>query len=477
MNALATTIKQLFKGMKWFETSEYVLLMLLVVALPIYWQLGVWMLAMLCVNMVVKIVATRRIGNPALWRATRVCLYLMMLVYLLYAASILYTSQPREAVSTITMMLPLLLFPLLTLLGDTRYITRRHISTLVYLLAAVLSLRFVVMLVRSLFHTIDSQLFSGLTELMASSLAGIASYIAHASPIPILGENVALLPVQAAAHLFVGTPLEKLPQYKFDPLHHNYLSLYLLTAVALLYCQLVHHWHQPSWKKCRWVVVADMATLSTYVLLSGSRSGVVIWTLLAAACFIHMTFCLHRWRVVGITVAAIALLVGCSYWASPKTYERITSTAHSLLTGQQGDVRQELWSSGLETARKHLLIGYGCDGYWETLFKQYHADESFYASNTGLSTHNQYIETLLATGIVGLAALILMVLVPVVLALRPPPGHLSLILFTLVYAASFFFEAMLGRQMGLLFISVWYCILSHPQRQSEMPTAAPHIEQ
>ena len=471
MSILAANVKPLFKELQWHQASEYSLLALLAVSLPLSWRLVLWCLILLCANTLARIFATRHVGNPALDRPTRICLCLMMLFYLVYALSGIYSNNPHEALSTISTMLPLLLFPLVFLLTDTRYLTRRHLSLLTYLMAATLTVRFIIMLIRSAFHTIDTQLFSSTTDLITTLLAQLVTPAVQSLPFPELGKVIAIPPFRAVAHLLNNTMFDSRPTYLFDPLHHNYLALYILTTIALLYTELTRHWHTPRWHRLRWFIILDIALLSAYILLSGSRSGMVAWVLLFIACLAHLAIARHQWRTIGIILAIVALLIGVTYWASPKTYSRVTSTARDLHRGDESDLRQSLWQSGLEIAKERPLFGYGCDGYWEALFQQYRSHDHLGASISGLSTHNQYLETTLVAGLVGLSAMLAMILIPALLSLRRPHRNLPMILFTVAYAACIFFEATFGRQMGLLFIGFWYClILLYPLSHSSQPT-------
>ena len=456
MNIRPSFVKHLFQGLRWYETSEYALLMLFVVSTSIQWRIALWCFVLLCANTLIKIIASHHIGNPALSRPIRTCLGLMILFYLVFAISGTYSSQPDEALSTAATMLPLLIFPLLFLLSDTRYLHARRLSALAYLLAATLTLRFAIMLPRSAFHTANSQLFSFTTSTFATLMAQAASWLSQQIPFPRLGNQLSLLPLRAVAHLINGSPFEHLKTFLFDPMHHNYLALYILTAIALLYASLVHHWQSPRWHRARWLVLGDIILLSVYILLSGSRSGIVAWAFLATACLIHLAFVKKQWRTLAIVITATALIIGISYWASPKTYKRITDTAKNILNGEEGDVRQTLWLSGLSAIKDRPLFGYGCDGYWDTLFEQYRTHD---LPTSQLNTHNQYIETTLAAGLLGLAVMLAMMAMPVVLALHRPHRNLPMVLFTMVYAVCIAFEVSFGRQMGLLFISFWYCIL------------------
>ena len=120
----------------------------------------------------------------------------------------------------------------------------------------------------------------------------------------------------------------------------------------------------------------------------------------------------------------------------------------------------------MELVKGHELIGWGCDGYWEELRERYRAhDFAEGYEPERYNTHNQYLETLITLGIVGAAVLVFMVVYPAATALRRRSRNLHMLLFTIVYGGFLMFEVMFGRQMGLLFICWWFCLLLLPYNQ------------
>ncbi len=114
----------------------------------------------------------------------------------------------------------------------------------------------------------------------------------------------------------------------------------------------------------------------------------------------------------------------------------------------------------MELVKERPLTGWGSDGYWPELRERYRAhDFAEGYEPERYNTHNQYLETLLMTGSVGLAVLLMMVLVPAVASCCKPRRNLPMALFTIVYGGFLMFEVMFGRQMGLLFICWWYGLL------------------
>lgn len=413
-------LTKLFSGFKWHQTIEYLLIVLLTIATPIDWHLGVWVLMALTLFTLVKGIVTRRVGNPALGRLPRICLYLLILLYVIYMVSTLYSSNPTEAWSTtIITMMPLALLPAIFLTSDMTFLQQKHRSALIHLLAITLTVRFVVMAIRA-----------------------TISYL-H------------------------GTPANMLIDFHFDPLHHNYLAMYLIAAVVLLYTELQKNWISPTWHKIRWLTIADMLLLILYMVIMGSRSGLVVLALVAVVCMIHLAFVKKQWLATGLMIIALGITIGASYLAAPKLYWRILYSIERLASGQQGDSRQMLWLCGLEVLQGHEIIGLGCDGYWDLLKERYIAhDFAEGYTHEQYNTHNQYLETALATGIVGLSVMLAFILMPIFIACRRKSRNLSMILFTLVYAGCIAFEASFARQMGLLFIFWWYAILLLDLRKS-----------
>lgn len=406
-------IKRYFHNLKWYQCTELMLMILLTITIAIDWHYGVWTLILFTLSTIIKCCVTHAVGNPLLSKTTRISLIAIILYYLVYTASTLYSSNPSEAWSTtLITMLPLILLPLIFLASDMSYLTQRHRSAMVYLLATTLTLRFFIMSIR------------------------------------------------AAVGYMNGTSIRMLIDFHFDPLHHNYLAMYLIATVALLYTELTRNWNLPTWKKWRWIAIADIMLLTLYMAIMGSRSGLVVMALVVVACVAHLAFVRKQWLATGLMVIGLGVLVGASYFAVPDIYWRIIYSVQKIASGEQGDSRQMLWKCGLEVLNGHEIIGHGCDGYWDLLHDKYleHDFEEGY-SHQQYNTHNQYLETTLATGLIGLSIMLFFIVLPFVVSLCKKTKNLTFVLFTITYAGCIAFEATFARQMGLLFIFWWYGLL------------------
>ena len=168
---------------------------------------------------------------------------------------------------------------------------------------------------------------------------------------------------------------------------------------------------------------------------------------------------LKRPKIAGIVVLVFALFMGLNYLTMPKLFSRAQNTIEDMEAGEDGDVRQDIWECAWELVDEHEAIGYGNDGYWNDLYREYveHDLPNCY-NEEKLNMHNQYLETLVATGVVGLIVLIAMVAIPAIVSITRRYWNPIMAVFTLSYALWIFFEEAFARQMGLLFICWWYGI-------------------
>lgn len=418
-----------FKGLRWQEKLTFGALCLALASVVLWWRLGIIALMVLVATSLVKLISTRRIGNPSLGRPQRICLWAMVAYWMLYVVSALVSTDHAEGWSTAGIKLYFFLLPLLCLCNDTTYLTRPRLRALFQILTATLLLRLLICL----------------------SIDGI--------------------------QLWQGTPFDTLKNWQFDPLglHRNYLALYINTSLAFIYSQAIRVDLPDRRRRLPWLVAAAVA-LVAYLFLIASRSGLLTLGLLAVAGLIHLTFVRKRWKTgLSIVLLSIGVLAG-AYWAVPSTFSRFTTPLQNRDANHVADEREILWECGMKTAQKELLFGYGSGDYMPSLLESYNERGYYKAVRENLGTHNQYLETILETGLVGATMLLLMLFAPLVASLHKKRRNLWVLMAILVMTFQMTFESMLNRQMGAQFIALVYCllILSLTSRDNGNTTVSQH---
>ena len=112
-----------------------------------------------------------------------------------------------------------------------------------------------------------------------------------------------------------------------------------------------------------------------------------------------------------------------------------------------------LWDAAIK-ATPNLLIGVGTGDYTSVLNDYYRSHNLSQFSVSNYNAHNQFIQTLLSNGILGLVALLIMLIRPLLLSIRyqNPLGILVFFSF-FIYGLT---EVFLGRYQGVVFFALMH---------------------
>lgn len=406
-------IKNLMTGMQWWEKGEYIALIAMMASLPIAWRLSMWSMIATVAFGVCGIVSTRRVGNPQLGKGQKVGLWLMVAFFAIYLASACYSTNSDYGWRTATGKLPFLLLPLTILLGDTAFLTKERIKGIFYTLWAMVLLRFAVAIV----------------------VAGV--------------------------RFATGTPLSGLMEENFINIHHSYISLYAVVAASFGYTEIMRQIKRSGWNRKCWMHVAALIAFTLLTVLTNSRAGMIYMALLILVFAIDWTTSTKR-VATALTALLVAIAAGVAvYQVIPKEYKRFTYAIREIRAGRSGDCRPLMIRSGLEAAKSHWVFGYGSGDYEEPLQEQFLKNGFQEGYDRKFGSHNQYIETLLECGAVGLGIMAAMLFAPLFIE-RKHRGKSDKRLTAIVIAAvaiEIFFESILGRQMGILFVALLYILL------------------
>jgi len=108
------------------------------------------------------------------------------------------------------------------------------------------------------------------------------------------------------------------------------------------------------------------------------------------------------------------------------------------------------------------MIGTGIGDVQDDLDK---CNESLYPTLIGMNPHNQFLQVLLGTGIIGLLSYIFFVIYSILKGFKA--GKELYLSFLVIFFMCTLTESMLERQQGLVFFSFFYCLLLfHQKRES-----------
>lgn len=397
------SVNNIFGGMKPLEMSEFALLGLMSIVLPYDWQLVMWLLPLLVVNTIVRIVAARRIGNPSLSKGARWAIWLMVAFFAYQLVSMLYTVNQADGWDMILRRLPLLLFVLCPLAADSGYLTRGRVRVLMWIFTLSLTVKFIIRFIIML----------------------------------------------AESHKFVFAS-------SFDPVHHTYIAMYLMFVIGFLYSEWLNYRNKMT-RTVLLLFYLVVLIMLAYLVMVLSRTGIAGLVVMVFAIIAYHIFGLKEVRRGLLMLAAVAVLGTGVYFLLPDSSRRLTQTFEEMSEGDTSDARYLIFGSSLKGISQSLPWGVGIGDKNDVLAKIYEETGEDYAIQAQYNSHNIYLDAMLTMGLPGLLLLLAALAVPTVMAWRRRDFILMSFIFS--FAFSGLFEAILNRQMGIMFVGLFWIIL------------------
>jgi O-antigen ligase len=150
----------------------------------------------------------------------------------------------------------------------------------------------------------------------------------------------------------------------------------------------------------RWIAAASAAFMGATIFLSGSRGGMAAYAL-QIALFFWFLFRERTRNGVALVLGAFLLvaLVSVAWVGGSEVTERIASVASNKQTEIGSDIRFAIDRDSLHMFAKRPVLGWGL-GTFANVYPQF---RSFYTNQSVNRAHNDYLELLTGTGILGFA--------------------------------------------------------------------------
>jgi O-antigen ligase len=255
--------------------------------------------------------------------------------------------------------------------------------------------------------------------------------------------------------------------------HPTYFAVYLTLAIALSW----YGWLKDfRYFKIQFVLFFNIIAISM-LALGLSLSG-ILFALLTTT-FLVLLFIYRKWGKIASLSAFLAapLLLFILFFSVPSLKSDMLSSANSVEsffndpeqflefdgTHNGDDVRLIMWTVTTKEFLEHPFgVGTGnVDYYLSKRLRSYHQMELAKMDDTKqimFNPHNQYLQTGLEVGIIGLLILLFIIVYGFYYGIKS--RNWLLILVTANLGFNCLFESMLQRQSGIVFFTFWIIILS-----------------
>lgn len=472
-----------FKNLKKFQLAEYISLALLAFILPISWQIATYVMAVLFVAAFLKGIFEEGFKANKLQYKNKVVFFLFIAFWLIHAISFLYSENSSEASFQIGKKLSFLLFPLFFMISNLSYLNKERGRTIMYcFVMGILSL-FLVNIIWAAYDVIFGN--AGTSRLYEPYLLMDGTgYIHHT--------YTSIYSCMAISFCFYELFTERnlrLKIFNIFTIIMMILFIALSTSRAGMLCigmTFIFLWIWLTFiKKERktGLILCIIIIAITTVGFSFLENGISRIT----ETFSNIKNVERQDRRVGIMIGYMDLLKE-KFWFGVGAGDRSDETMKSYLNKKEEIIQSvrpadNIYTENFDKDRREYLDGI------MNIFVEYLDDHIFeYAQETAAkyncdynsareniatyinvniainennNAHNQYVDTTLAVGIIGLIILLSLFAMPVYLWIKTK--KFDIVFFSLIFITFFncLFESIFERQMGIMFFTFLYFLLFH----------------
>jgi len=250
----------------------------------------------------------------------------------------------------------------------------------------------------------------------------------------------------------------------FSYIHHpSYFSAFLSFTILLALNGLRLRWSYFSSFNVTIFCLFSIVMLAFCM----SLAGLLFFGIMLMTFFIFLGFRYLKRVYLILAISLLPLFPIVIYFLSSNVRIEV-NTAYSSLTSffdsnsdkskltSGSDTRMIMWSTALDEFLEHPLgVGTGnVDEYLSKNLKSKGLDE---LAVFNYNPHNQFLQTGLEIGVVGLFILLLIIILPLYHGFKSRNWLLIFIALNLAFNA--LFESMLQRQSGIIFYTFWICLL------------------
>jgi O-antigen ligase len=354
--------------------------------------------------------------------------WLFLSIYLLYLLGMTYTQNIWNGWSNLENKLWFLLAPFIVFTMDPERFTWKIRNRLVFV-------------------------FIIFTTLMALSNMGISllQYLDTKNPFLFFYEKASHMPT-------------------WRPMHPTYLSMYItFSFVASLYYLYFSPIQLKKWKKV--VLTSSLPILFIFNYLLQSKAGLIVFLVMLLFSTLYL---MNRIKIQILKSILFVLLLGAFVFVTlrygSETMNRMAEAMRDISRMDQQDDAQwhatesasqriDVWQIAAKQSVKHFPMGVGTGDASDIMVEQYKILGYQKLYEDRLNPHNQYLQTFLAVGILGLLSIIAYFAIPFFRTVKEK--KLLYMAFLCIVMPNLLTESMFETGSGANFIALFMCLLAY----------------
>ena len=367
-------------------------------------------------------------------------IFFIILYYIIVGISLFYSENKSEAYFDIEVKLSLFIVPLMLFLLKKNYESKNNFFLLTFAIANVIAtLICIIIALKNSISFSDGFTFN-------DTVPGIYEDTNTSPPSYFFYSNFSIFK------------------------HPAYFSAYLTLSFFIFIHLLKEKFYILKNKQLSYFIYYfSLILIPISIFFLQSKAGYIIFYILIIIYFITLSIKSNKiWHsiIIPITIILIALY---TYTTNSRFYyiknalkqkedfiKAIKNKNHQYLIEHFGIDRVSLWLITTEIAKEHLIIGCGAGDVHNELNKKFKEYQLNNFVEKHYNTHNQFLETLLAQGIIGLIILLCWLFYPFFKRHYYTAKNYLLLIFLTILIINFMFESMLNSISGVIFTAFFY---------------------
>ncbi|OFX79104.1 MAG: hypothetical protein A2X12_10420 [Bacteroidetes bacterium GWE2_29_8] len=256
--------------------------------------------------------------------------------------------------------------------------------------------------------------------------------------------------------------------------HPSYFALFINFAMLLLTYFSINNVNKVQ-NVTKLLLFLTLPFYSIFLFLLNSKAGILSLILVVSVGFVYLSFVKKNILFAIIIAIEILVSIGMVSKFMPFLYDRLDEVKREIVASEKKNInnsetvnfestevtstaaRINVWKASLEVFSENILFGTGTGDIKDVLLDKYKQRNISNAFIQKLNPHNQFLQTGITFGIVGLIIFVIMFIIPFYYSIRYK--DLLLFLFVLLVVFNLMVESMLEVQAGVMFFGFFNSLL------------------
>lgn len=239
-------------------------------------------------------------------------------------------------------------------------------------------------------------------------------------------------------------------------MHPGYLAMY--ANVALI--TVLYQFKKQHSQRILLLKLSTVILLSLFIIMLYSKVGMAVLLIILLSFGVRYAIQMKRKIYILYSLFMVLVLAVGLYYVVPDSkvrlnilVESLSNQNHNPASTESTQLRIHAWKASRALIDESPFFGYGTGDIWDVLAKEYEVRGYTAALSKEVNAHNEFYQTALALGYLGLICLSSIFAYWFIYAWKKK--HFPLFLWTLVTILAFMFESYLNTQDGVIYTSLF----------------------